>query len=61
MLEEARSYSEVLPQISAVKAGLGSAVQFVVEDLLDGSLTNLPREKSASEVAQDGSLTAERL
>ena len=51
MLEEERSYSEVLQQISAVKAGLDSAVQAIVEDLIDESLTKIGKEKSASKVA----------
>jgi len=51
MLEEGRSYSEVLQQISAVKAGLDSAVQAIVEDLIDDSVAHLGRDKTASEVA----------
>jgi DNA-binding FrmR family transcriptional regulator len=35
MLENGRSYSEVVQQISAVKAGLDSAMQVIVEDLVE--------------------------
>ena len=35
MLDEGRPYSEIVQQISAVKSGLVSAVQVIVEDLVE--------------------------
>jgi DNA-binding FrmR family transcriptional regulator len=46
MLEEERPYSEIVQQISAVKAGLDSAVQIIVEDLVDNCIAKSGRSKS---------------
>lgn len=35
MLEEGRPYSEIVQQITAVKSGLDSAVQVIVDDLVE--------------------------
>jgi DNA-binding FrmR family transcriptional regulator len=51
MLEEGRSYSEIVQQISAVKAGLDSAVQIIVEDLVADCVAMSGKNKSASEAA----------
>jgi len=49
MLEQGRPYSEVVQQISAVKAGLDSAVQVIVEDLVEDCVAKSGRSKTASE------------
>ena len=49
MLEEGRSYSEIVQQISAVKAGLDSAVQVIVEDLVEDCVTKSGRSRSINE------------
>jgi len=46
MLEDGRSYSEVVQQISAVKAGLDSAVQIIVEDLVEDCVAKSGKNKS---------------
>ena len=51
MLEQGRSYSEIVQQISAVKAGLDSAVQVIVEDLVEDCIEKSGKNKSAGEVA----------
>ena len=49
MLEKGRSYSEIVHQISAVKAGLDSAVQVIVEDLVEDCVAKTGKNKSATE------------
>ena len=49
MLDQGRSYSEIVQQISAVKAGLDSAVQVIVEDLVEDCIAKTEKNKSASE------------
>jgi DNA-binding FrmR family transcriptional regulator len=49
MLEQGRSYSEIVQQISAVKAGLDSAVQVIVEDLVEDCVAKSSRNKSVNE------------
>ncbi len=51
MLEQGRSYSEIVHQISAVKAGLDSAVHLIVQDLVEDYLANAGKKKSATEAA----------
>ena len=51
MLDQGRSYSEVVQQISAVKAGLDSAVQVIVEDLVEDCIAKTEKNKSASKTA----------
>jgi hypothetical protein NreA len=51
MLEQGRSYSEIVQQISAVQAGLDSAVQTIVEDLVEDCIAKSGKNKSASQVA----------
>ena len=51
MLEQGRSYSEVVQQISAVQAGLDSAVQIIVEDLVEDCIAKSGKNKSAAETA----------
>ena len=49
MLEQGRSYSEIVQQISAVKAGLDSAVQVIVEDLVEDCVARSRGSKSVNE------------
>jgi len=49
MLEQGRSYPEIVQQISAVKAGLDSAVQVIVEDLVEDCVAKSGKYKSANE------------
>jgi DNA-binding FrmR family transcriptional regulator len=49
MLEQGRSYSEIVQQISAVKAGLDSAVQVIVEDLVEDCVANSRGSKSVNQ------------
>jgi DNA-binding FrmR family transcriptional regulator len=49
MLEQGRSYAEVVQQISAVKAGLDSAVQVIVEDLVEDCVAKSHGNKSINE------------
>ncbi|MGA8903599.1 MAG: metal-sensitive transcriptional regulator [Candidatus Bathyarchaeia archaeon] len=51
MLEQGRSYSEVVQQISAVQAGLDSAVQIIVEDLVEDCIAKSGKNKLAAETA----------
>jgi len=51
MLEQGRSYSEVVQQISAVQAGLDSAVQIIVQDLVEDCIAKSGKNKPASEAA----------
>ncbi|MDG6908023.1 MAG: metal-sensitive transcriptional regulator [Nitrososphaerota archaeon] len=51
MLDQGRSYSEIVQQISAVKAGLDSAMQVIVEDLVEDCIAKTEKNKSASETA----------
>ena len=51
MLEQGRSYSEIVQQISAVKAGLDSAVQTIVEDLVEDCIARSGKNKPATETA----------
>ena len=48
MLEQGRSYSEIVQQISAVKAGLDSAVQVIVEDLVEDCVAKSRGGKSVN-------------
>lgn len=49
MLEQGRSYSEIVQQISAVKAGLDSAVQVIVEDLVEDCIAKSGNNKALNE------------
>ncbi len=51
MLEQGRSYSEIVQQISAVKAGLDSAVQVIVDDLVEDCIAKSVKNKLATESA----------
>jgi uncharacterized protein len=49
MLEKGRPYSEVVQQITAVKSGLDSAVQVIVDDLVEDCVA---KDHTRHEVAQ---------
>ena len=49
MLEEGRPYPEVVQQIAAVKAGLDSAVQVIVEDLVEDCVMSSSKKGRISE------------
>jgi CsoR family transcriptional regulator, copper-sensing transcriptional repressor len=48
MLEKGRPYSEIVQQITAVKSGLDSAVQVIVEDLVEDCVS---KENTRNEIA----------
>jgi CsoR family transcriptional regulator, copper-sensing transcriptional repressor len=49
MIEEGRPYSEIVHQISAVKSGLDSAVNVIVDDLVEDCLE---RKSSRQKMSQ---------
>jgi DNA-binding FrmR family transcriptional regulator len=49
MLEEGRPYPEIVQQISAVKSGLDSAVQVIVDDLVEDCIA---KKSTRQEVQQ---------
>lgn len=49
MLEEGRPYPEIVQQITAVKAGLDSAVTVIVEDLVEDCVAKSGRKGAVSE------------
>jgi DNA-binding FrmR family transcriptional regulator len=46
MLEEGRSYSEVVHQISAVKAALDSTLQVIIDDLVEDCVAKTGEKNS---------------
>lgn len=53
MLEQGRTYLEIVQQITAVKAGLDSAVQVIIEDLVEDCIARTGRSKSATGSVQE--------
>jgi DNA-binding FrmR family transcriptional regulator len=49
MLEAGRPYPEVVQQIAAVKAGLDSAVQVIVEDLVEDCMARSGKKGHVAE------------
>jgi DNA-binding FrmR family transcriptional regulator len=49
MLQEGRSYSEIVQQIEAVKAGLDSAIGVIVEDLVEDCVAKSGKKDSLNE------------
>ena len=49
MLNAGRPYSEIVQQISAVKAGLDSAVEVIVEDLVEDCIAKSNKRRSLDE------------
>jgi DNA-binding FrmR family transcriptional regulator len=53
MLEEGRPYPDIVQQITAVKSGLDSAVQVIVDDLVEDCVAkNNTRRETAHSVLQ---------
>jgi DNA-binding FrmR family transcriptional regulator len=53
MLEKGRPYSEIVQQITAVKSGLDSAVQVIVDDLVEDCVASRnSRERVAQSVLE---------
>ena len=49
MLDDGRPYSEIVQQISAVKAGLDSAVDVIVEDLVEDCIAKSGKKRPLNE------------
>jgi DNA-binding FrmR family transcriptional regulator len=49
MLDEGRSYPEIVQQITAVRAGLDSAVEVIVEDLVEDCMVRTSKKDSLNE------------
>ena len=49
MLEEGRSYSEIVHQISAVRSSLDSLTQVIVDDLVEDSIARAEKGESVEE------------
>jgi DNA-binding FrmR family transcriptional regulator len=46
MLEEGRSYPEIVQQITAVRAALDSTIQVIIDDLVEDCMTRAQRNDS---------------
>jgi DNA-binding FrmR family transcriptional regulator len=45
MLDKGRSYSEIVHQVSAVRAALDGVVQVIVEDLVEDCISKMERKE----------------
>jgi DNA-binding FrmR family transcriptional regulator len=45
MLDEGRSYSDIVQQITAVRAALDSAIQVIVDDLVEDCVTRTQQKE----------------
>lgn len=45
MLDDGRSYAEIVHQISAVRSSLDSVIQVIVDDLVEDCLANVKRKE----------------
>jgi DNA-binding FrmR family transcriptional regulator len=45
MIDEGRSYADVVHQISAVRSALDGVIQVIVDDLVEESITKLERKE----------------
>jgi DNA-binding FrmR family transcriptional regulator len=62
MVDEGRSYSEIVQQISAVKAALDSTLQVIVEDLVEDCVArNGKKDLEMNETLLEIKLVANRL
>jgi len=52
MLDAGRPYSEIVQQITAVKAGLDSAVQVIVDDLVEHCVATSAKNRAINEPMQ---------
>lgn len=50
MLDEGRSYSEIVHQISAVRAALDSVTQVIVDDLVEDCVGRMQRKEPIEEI-----------
>ncbi len=49
MLDEGRSYSEIVHQMAAIRSSLDSAIQVIVDDLVEDCVTKTERKESISD------------
>jgi DNA-binding FrmR family transcriptional regulator len=49
MLDEGRSYSEVVHQLAAIRSSLDSAIQVIVDDLVEDCVAKTERKESISD------------
>ena len=49
MLDEGRSYSEVVHQIAAIRSALDSVIQVIVDDLVEDCVSKTERKESISD------------
>ena len=49
MLEEGRSYPEIVHQVTAVRAALDSVIQVIVEDLVEDCVTKMKQKEPFEE------------
>jgi DNA-binding FrmR family transcriptional regulator len=49
MLDEGRSYSEIVHQIAAVRSALDSVIQVIVDDLVEDCVVKTERKESISD------------
>ena len=49
MLDHGRPYPEIVQQITAVKAGLDSAIEVIVEDLVEDCITKSTKKSSLND------------
>jgi DNA-binding FrmR family transcriptional regulator len=49
MLDDGRSYSEVVHQISAIRSALDSVIQVIVDDLVEDCVAKEGRKESISD------------
>ena len=49
MLDEGRSYSDVVHQLAAIKASLDSAIQVIVDDLVEDCVAKTERKEPISD------------
>ena len=47
MLDEGRSYSEIVHQVAAVRSSLDSVIQVIVDDLVEGCMAEVKKGKAS--------------
>ena len=53
MLDQGRSYSEIVHQIAAVRSSLDSVIQVIVDDLVEDCVTEAREKKTAVESLEE--------
>jgi DNA-binding FrmR family transcriptional regulator len=53
MLDEGRSYSEIVHQVSAVRAALDGVIQVIVDDLVEDCLAKMERKEPFQETLHE--------